>query len=281
MWIIVVAIAAILFVGIALNSRSLGTAIFAGLLAIVLGVAACGAVVMIGLGAVFAGGEALVITLFEGIYGMFHLPFLILDGIFLWGALGVASILTLMSIEYEKPGWCTIVVLVTLAALEIYSGWHPITFAIQNPVVALTMVAAYFAAGTLWIVLKWLSHVYSVRDKFLEIKDGIMNNLLTMDQTNVRDDARLYWKLAEDGIQKVLTDVGVSRLYREAAGQLGEVALPLKVSEHKAQLYMWWLCWPLSLIWTFVNDPIKRIWHFVYSQVGDLLQNISNRAFKL
>ena len=198
----------------------------------------------------------------------------LVDGVFLWLALGIFAVLTLVTVEYEKPGWCTVLIAIAVGFMQFYTAYHPVTFAIQYPLYAVTIVALYFAAGTGWIVLKWLSHVYSVRDRFNTIKQSIIDELKTfkVSATNTTG------YIAADG---TLTADGVTLLYERAARRLGETNLPLKVNDHKGQLYMWWICWPLSLFWTVLNDPIKRLWWFIYNQIGGLLQGISDRAFKI
>ncbi len=184
---------------------------------------------------------------------MFHFlvtPWIVFDGLLLWSLVGVLSVLTLVTMEFEKPGWCTFLIIAALGIFEFYTNYHPVTFALQHPIDALVVVAIYFATGTLWMVIKWISHVYIVRDKFSEFK-------------------------------KQYGDINDRQLFYAKASNAFGYSIPLKVSNHKSELYMWWLVWPLSLVWTIINDPIKRIWHFVYHQFGDVLQRISDRAFKI
>ena len=192
--------------------------------------------------------------------------FFLLDGLFLWVLLGGFGVLALVSMEYEKPGWYTTVLCAAAAFLEFCTPWHPITQALHHPVYAATLVSLYFVAGTFWIVIKWTSHVYLVKRKFDAVKDDA-GNKITGPQFRNPDNS--------------LTADGREKLYQVAAFQIGERELPLRVSRHKSEMYMWWACWPLSMFWTALNDPIKRLWWFVYDQIGNTLQNISNRAFKI
>lgn len=198
-------------------------------------------------------------------------PFLMFDGFVMYGMIGVFGLLALISMEYDRPGLCTAIVALALLILEYYSPLKPISFAISRPIDALMLFGAYFAAGSLWIIVKWLSHVYKVRDRFNEVKDSILADLKKSKSYGVplfKDDG----SLTEDG--RVV-------LYSTAAARIHERELPLQVSHHKAEIYMWWLCWPLSLFWTLLCDPITRLWHFVYNLFGGWMQAISDNAFKI
>lgn len=217
-----------------------------------------------GLAIEFAG------AVFFGIGGFvtMFLSFFVLDGLFLWLVLGGFACCALATIEYEKPGWLSLVLALTLFVLEFYTPWHPVRAAIQHPVDAAVVIALYFAIGTAWIAGKWWFHINWIGDKFDEVK------------------AECIEAAKKNGIDFIndageLTERGMMQMYSLAARKIGERQLPLQVGQHKSELYMWWICWPLSLIWTFANDPVKRLWRFVYRELGTVLQSMSDRRFKI
>jgi hypothetical protein len=199
---------------------------------------------------------------------MFPLTFVLFDGLLLYGMIGVFGLLALISMEYDRPGICTAILAIALVVIEYYSTIHPISFVIQHPLDAAMLFGAYFVAGSLWIIIKWFSHVYKVRDRFNDVKQDCIDNL--------KQKGSGSW-FNTDGS---LNDEGQAQVYRSAANRIGETELPLQVSQHKADIYMWWLCWPLSLFWTLLSDPITRLWNFVYNLFGNMMQEISNNAFK-
>lgn len=192
---------------------------------------------------------------------------MILDGFLLYAVILGFAVLELIAMEYDRPGTGTGILLVALIVLQFCSTVQPLTFAYQHPVQALILLGGYFAVGSLWIIIKWFSHVYKVRDRFNAIKQEVIGEL--------KQDANYF--RADGG----LTEEGKQRVYRVGAQRLAERRLPLQVSDHKAEIYMWWLCWPLSLFWTVLNDPITRLWNFVYSMFGNWMQRISDRSIDL
>jgi hypothetical protein len=147
---------------------------------------------------------------------------------------------------------------------------QPLSFAYQHPIHAVIIMGGYFAVGSLWFNIKWFSHVYKVRDRFNAVKQDCIDDLKRVDRDGFNFEA--------DG---ALTNVGKQRIYKAAALRIHERSLPLQVSDHKAEIYVWWLCWPLSLFWTTLNDPITRLWNFVYSMFGNWMQRISDRSIDL
>lgn len=50
-----------------------------------------------------------------------------------------------------------------------------------------------------------------------------------------------------------------------------------KVKEHKERITHWMIYWPLSAIWTIINDPVKKSFEFVLSQFGGLYDKMSEK----
>lgn len=199
------------------------------------------------------------------------LPFMMFDGLLLYAIIGSFCIIELISMEYEKPGICTGILIIALIVLELCSSLKPLSFVYEHPLHALIIVGAYFAAGSLWIVIKWVSHVYKVRDRFNAVKQDCIREI-----GHPSPDPLKFFNTDDS-----LNEAGKQRVYWIAAQKIGEKQLPLQVAQHKAQIYTWWLCWPLSLFWTLLDDPITRLWNFVYNLFGRWMQRISDRSIEL
>jgi hypothetical protein len=206
--------------------------------------------------------------------------FIFIDGFLFWIIFAAFSVFSIVAIEKESPSFCTGIVAGFLLILEFFSPYHPLSFILHQPRDAIVIALLYIAAGAAWIVVKWVSHVYTVRDRFNEIKADIIGAYRKPSNKNPSGqyvgDRQAFFN--EDG---TLNELGVQRLYEEGARRVGERQLPLQATQHKSEIYMWWLCWPLSMFWTLLNDPIRRIGNFIYHLLGNTLQNISDHAFKL
>ena len=188
-----------------------------------------------------------------------------LTGLYFWLFVTIAIGSIIYCLENDGPILATVDVAAIILALECFTNYRPIQFLTNDPLNSCIFVAAFFAIGALWMVARWSFKVYMVGIKFDEFKKYYIPVILEEPLNNV------------DG---KLTDIGIKRLYSQAAVTLGE-SIPLSVIEHKSRLYMWWIFWPISIFSTFVKDFIRFVWTFVYNTFSGTMQRISNNRFKI
>jgi hypothetical protein len=56
--------------------------------------------------------------------------------------------------------------------------------------------------------------------------------------------------------------------------------VPPEVGIYKSQILVWMFYWPFSSIWTLMDVPVKRFYHFIYKRISGILQNMSNKIFQ-
>ena len=52
------------------------------------------------------------------------------------------------------------------------------------------------------------------------------------------------------------------------------------VRDHKSRVTMWMVWWPWSMIWTLLNDPIRRMWRTIWKRLQKTYAQIAARAFR-
>lgn len=204
---------------------------------------------------------------------------MLLEGLYLWLIMVGLSIAALFFAENESPKFCTTTIIAALLILEFCTTIHPISSAVNDPVTAALYIAGYIALGTAYIFLKWTSFVYSIRSKFYDIKQDVIESMWK-NSDRFGDKKESLFLNASDESSRELTDDGIDQLYSSSASRLHVSSLPLEVREYKATIYMWWAIWPISGLWTVVNDPVRRIGNFIYNMSHNTLQRISTNAFK-
>ena len=197
------------------------------------------------------------------------LSFLFLDGFVLWTFFLIMIVLITALVENGRPAWSSFFIIGTILLFQFYSTIKPITFVMHYPMQSVIGCVLYLLIGVLYVRVKWYSRVRVISDRFFKVKDRLFETVL----------AREEYKMAQTS--RMLNDAGLVRLYELAAREIGEKSLPIKVSDYKTQLYLWWVFWPLSLAWTCVDDPLKRIWQFVYRWIAKSLQSTADRSVKL
>lgn len=110
----------------------------------------------------------------------------------------------------------------------------------HNPGMIAGLFISYIIIGTVWSIVKWYL--------FVKMK------------------YRFVTKKRPDYAQKL--DLEKMSQYR-----------PLAVDE-KYRIMSWMLYWPLSVIWTAINNPFRKAFNAVYNSIEGIFDSISNSIFK-
>jgi hypothetical protein len=171
-----------------------------------------------------------------------------------WLFASVVVIAMLTCINFQKGFGATVVAVGTILAFQFFGGYDIFGYVRHNPMSLLSYVGIYAALGVGTGIFKWWRYVRNHRAKYLEAK------------TEYQDD-----KGTLDGWEK----------YREAGNYSAIKFIFQPVArKHKAVITMWMTYWPLVLVWTVINDPVRKFFRAVYERVSGLLEAISHNAFK-
>ena len=144
----------------------------------------------------------------------------------------------------EHSVGATVALALVLVILQLFTDVHPFTYILNDPLRAAVIAAAYVAVGIGYLWYKWSS----------------------------------YTRMAARYIKAYMAE-HPSAASNEAARYLGYRSAPLKVNDYRTRIMGWMIYWPLSLAWTLLNDPIRRLYDAIYNCIAKSLQEISNRAF--
>ena len=139
----------------------------------------------------------------------------------------------------------TVALGLVLVVLQLFTDVRPFSYVMNDPLRASVIAAGYVILGIGYVWYKWSSYT---RMAARQIRNSLASNS--------RMDAN------------------------DAARRLGYRSIPLQVSTYKARIMGWMIYWPLSLAWTLLNDPIRRLYEAIYNSIAKSLQEISNKAFK-
>ena len=170
---------------------------------------------------------------------MFVWEFLAVGAIGFWLLLLLSAILMSEMLDNDCPGWATITAIVTVAILVVFGGFDPLSYLAAHPGEIALAIAAYFAVGAGWSLLKWYFWLVKLRR-----------------QLDAGHDHR-----------RVLYTAGVQQF-------------PPQPGDHKSRIIGWIALWPASMLWTIINDPVRRAAEEIYTRLGGTYQRISNRVFR-
>lgn len=189
-----------------------------------------------------------------------------------WALMVLMTCLMLVFIENEKPFWATSAILLTFGALHFFGDFNVFAAAVRHPVTAVVMTAAYFVLGTVYAVFKWWRFVSIQREKYDELKREFLSNngvFAPFSTSTVPAALQRKWEAAVGDMNSG---------YRRRAHSVSSVAPSPKA--HKGLILTWMCYWPWSFVWTMINDPVKRLFRYIYSQIQSTLQRISDHAFR-
>ncbi len=167
-------------------------------------------------------------------------------------SLGIVEVLVLLVVfavlalltETERFGWASVAVAGSVALAQ-WMHWADIWgFLKANVLVSALYLGGYVVAGVVWSFVKWFSFLMRFRDVLKEVKVHGSDHY----------GARTYR--------------GVSLERKPAA------------AESKGKITAWMIFWPFSVVGTVLNDPVKRLFTFLFGRFKHLYQRMADRVFK-
>ncbi len=194
-----------------------------------------------------------------------------------WALLTLASILIIWALEYEKGTRATLTLVLTISAIIIFNKGFGKLFAWigSNFLLFAGLILGYFFVGAIWSIVKWYFYTKNRRYQYdkLKIKFFRSKNLQPNTGT-IPADLREEWEKYlgssfEFGSEFIRTTSANAKLN-----------LSPSPYDHKSTILMWMGHWPLSLLWTLINDPVKHALRWMYKHLIKTYEKISNFNFK-
>lgn len=171
-----------------------------------------------------------------------------------WVTMSIAVILMLTCINFQKGAAATFVAIGAALLLQFYGGMDIFGTIKNNPMTVIYYVLGYGVLGAGTAVFKWWRYVRNNRHKYDEAKAEYLD-----DNDNL-DGWERYRELGNYN--------GIKFLFAPAARR------------HKAAITMWMTYWPLVLVWTVIDDPVRKFFRMIYDSLGSMLERISAKAFE-
>lgn len=179
--------------------------------------------------------------------------------IWFWTLIAIASFVLMATIEHEKGWLATFTIIGTL--LLVHYGMDKQLFGsmFAHPLITGSCVLGYFLVGAAWGVVKWWFFVKSQREAY--------------------DEARKLF--AEHRSKpKVQPPERDWNYYTSAGGYCGiYFNYKPKPKDFKSRIMMWMTYWPWSMVWTVINDPIRKAFRAIFTYVSSTLNRISESGF--
>lgn len=171
-------------------------------------------------------------------------------------ALFVVTMLALT--EYEKPFWATITLLIFLSLITTFSVPEALGWVAANLSTIAMWFGIYLVTGVVWAAAKWWFYLLNQREIYETKREKFLNDQNPVGPGN---------------------PVAIDTTNRDKFLRTLDKKFPPLPSENKSRIILWMSYWPFSAAWTLVNDPLKRLWRFLYTQISATLERMSRSVF--
>lgn len=147
-------------------------------------------------------------------------------------------------------------------------------YVIANPITILWYVVGYIWLGAIWGIVKWYFYLVNDKNAYEACK------LKWLSERKINDTKEIPPTLKKEWLEYVCghTKWGTTRMGKEDRELV--LLIPLKAWNHKSKIISWMCYWPLSLLWSLIDDLVKNIFDFVYRKLGSMLNKISERVWR-
>lgn len=179
-----------------------------------------------------------------------------------------ATVLT----EVEKFGWATFLLIVGVSVAQLFHvadlfGWVK-THGVETALYTL----AYVGVGVAWSFVKWFSFLMVFRDKFRTYKASFLSGLTPP----LNPDGQVPDNMLKDFYSYLDNQV---RYTRRGVFADNPMNTRPRAINNKARIVSWMSLWPCSFIGTVLNDPVRRLFNFLFSWFKGLYQKMADAMF--
>lgn len=141
----------------------------------------------------------------------------------------------------------------------------------------------YFFIGTVWAFARWFLHLLNVRTSFVDFKLAFMyDNKIT--DTDVKSwGGTAVCEFAKQIQRRFRTyvnyDVPVDHKDLFDPAEITHAIKPV-AARNKSNICQWIVFWPVSCVWTVIDDPIRRLVRFIFNSIKSTLQRMSDSIFE-
>lgn len=189
--------------------------------------------------------------------------------------------------EDENLGWAHSA-FIALMCLLAYKFAYILPEIKANPWVIAKYLGTYLFIGIIWAFAKWYFYLKNIFHYYQEKKDEYLNEINTDSKLseeekklNLQERLQSHFDHNRKGLSiKVTeyTDKAEGNRSRKVPSKYQ--IIPPAASQNKSKIISWISHWPISMLWTLLNDPIKKLLNYIFECIKNVFQKMSNRIFK-
>lgn len=191
-----------------------------------------------------------------------------------WGFLGVLAAFVIALIVFAEEDGVKATVTLVLGALflQFIAKFDLLTLIREQPFTLLFYIGLYIVIGLVWSVVKWSFYVKAQRRIYDRLRKKFCAESGITGEFTLEQKGSWYLHLREN------YRPNKGSTFKHYSSSDSTAVIP-DVTENKAAIIRWMTYWPFSLLFTLLNDPVRRLFEWVYENIGTFLQAMAVRAF--
>lgn len=203
----------------------------------------------------------------------------------------VAFIVEVVLTETENFIWGTAFLLLCGGLCYYFNIYGAALWVKAHVAQTLLLLSIYLVAGIVWSFIKWFGYLIGYREKWHEAKENdnkILPELVKFAKREVKEhnEKRAKREFEGFGTGPAINIDDTPEAWEEYARNQYSYRLTARnfskplASNNKAKIIAWISFWPFSFLGTFINDPVRRFFNFIFSNLKKTYQKMSDHLFK-
>lgn len=170
--------------------------------------------------------------------------------------------------EVESFGWATFVLLATVVSAQLLNVVPILQWVSSHLALTGLYTLGYLGIGVAWSFVKWFSFLMGFRDAYRTEKEAWMKSqkiVLEKGQALSPEQSEQFIKY----LKGEFTNYKGFILYKKPSA-----------ARNKARIIAWMAFFPCSMIGTLLNDPVRRLFNWLFASFKALYQQIADTVFR-
>jgi hypothetical protein len=175
----------------------------------------------------------------------------------------VGTVLT----EIESFGWATFVLLATVVGAQLLHVVPLLQWVSTHLLLTGIYTLCYLAIGVAWSFIKWFSFLMGFRDAYRAQKEKwLAANNITIPKSLLTSEQNKAFKMWLEN-QRYIEYKGLDLWKKPSA------------AKNKGRIVAWMALFPCSMIGTLLNDPVRRLFNWLFASFKALYQLMVDAVF--
>lgn len=198
-----------------------------------------------------------------------------LTGIGFFVVLGILALAIGILSENNREGWATTLFVSIIVLTGFRYDWD-LSIITENWLSIVIGFFAYLLIGTGWSIFKWYLYIRKEVTKFKKFTADYI--LYLKKNEKWKGDLTHHFEDFKSSIKRNYRPNGSDAYGDDLEEVLGSIAP--SAAYNKAKITSWIAFFPVSALWTLINDPVVAAVTFIYENVSGSFQKLSERMFK-